>query len=115
MAGTVGVVVAVLVVAGVGLGKQAMARRAEAEREKLAKIVVDKNTAVVFPAPLMSTVADLGVFLQREGLAAEGYGASTPAEQPTDAGRGSVAANRAPTYPLTGASVYARQPNGAES
>jgi regulator of protease activity HflC (stomatin/prohibitin superfamily) len=89
--------------------KRAMARQAEAEREKRAKIIaaegeaaaaaalgqasdtmmdhplalqlrnlqslveigVDKNTTVVFPAPLMSTIADLGAFLRREGVAAE--------------------------------------------
>ena len=89
--------------------KRAMARQAEAEREKRAKIIaaegeaaaaaalgdasdtmmahplalqlrnlhslveigVDKNTTVVFPAPLMSTIGDLGAFLQRETRAAE--------------------------------------------
>ncbi len=88
--------------------KRAMARQAEAEREKRAKIIaaegeslaadalgdasdtmmahplalqlrnlqtlvelgVDKNTTVVFPAPLMSTIAELGAFLAREGTAA---------------------------------------------
>lgn len=89
--------------------KRAMARQAEAEREKRAKIInaegealaaaalgdasdtmmahpialqlrnlqslveigVDKNTVVVFPAPLMSTIAELGSFLAREGGAAD--------------------------------------------
>ncbi|MEO9139443.1 MAG: SPFH domain-containing protein [Jatrophihabitans sp.] len=88
--------------------KRAMARQAEAEREKRAKIInaegesmaaaalgdasdtmmahplalqlrnlqtlvelgVDKNTTVVFPAPLMSTIAELGAFLARETAAA---------------------------------------------
>jgi regulator of protease activity HflC (stomatin/prohibitin superfamily) len=88
--------------------KRAMARQAEAEREKRAKIIaaegeslaaaalgdasdtmiahplalqlrnlqtlvelgVDKNTTVVFPAPLMSTIAELGTFLARESSAA---------------------------------------------
>jgi regulator of protease activity HflC (stomatin/prohibitin superfamily) len=88
--------------------KRAMARQAEAEREKRAKIInaegeslaaaalgeasdtmmahplalqlrnlqslveigVDKNTTVVFPAPLMSTIEELGAFLSREGAAA---------------------------------------------
>ena len=88
--------------------KRAMARQAEAEREKRAKIIaaqgeslaaaalgdasdtmmahplalqlrnlqtlvelgVDKNTTVVFPAPLMSTIAELGTFLAREAAAA---------------------------------------------
>jgi regulator of protease activity HflC (stomatin/prohibitin superfamily) len=84
--------------------KRAMAKQAEAEREKRAKIIaaegeaaaaaalgeasgmmmehpialqlrnlqslvelgVDKNTTVVFPAPLMSTITELGAFLRRE-------------------------------------------------
>jgi regulator of protease activity HflC (stomatin/prohibitin superfamily) len=88
--------------------KRAMARQAEAEREKRAKIIsaegeslaatalgeasdimvahplalqlrnlqslvelgVDKNTTVVFPAPLMSTIAELNAFLARETGAA---------------------------------------------
>ncbi len=88
--------------------KRAMARQAEAEREKRAKIIsaegeslaaaalgeasdtmmahplalqlrnlqslveigVDKNTTVVFPAPLMSTIGELGSFLSREAAAA---------------------------------------------
>jgi len=87
--------------------KRAMARQAEAEREKRAKIInaegesmaaaalgdasdtmmahplalqlrnlqslveigVDKNTTVVFPAPLMSTIGELGSFLAREAAA----------------------------------------------
>ncbi len=88
--------------------KRAMAKQAEAEREKRAKIInaegealaaaalgdasdtmmahplalqlrnlqslveigVDKNTTVVFPAPLMSTIGELGSFLARESAAA---------------------------------------------
>src|SRR4051794_22101385 len=88
--------------------KRAMARQAEAEREKRAKIInaegesqaaaalgdasdtmmahplalqlrnlqslveigVDKNTTVVFPAPLMSTIGELSTFLAREAAAA---------------------------------------------
>jgi hypothetical protein len=88
--------------------KRAMARQAEAEREKRAKIIaaegeslaaaalgaasdtmmahplalqlrnlqtlvevaVDKNSTVVFPAPLMSTISELGRFLERESAAA---------------------------------------------
>ena len=89
--------------------KRAMAREAEAEREKRAKIIaaegearaaaglgeasdtmmahplalqlrnlqtlaelgVEKNTTVVFPAPLMSAIGELGSFLQRETTSAE--------------------------------------------
>jgi len=95
--------------------KRAMARQAEAEREKRAKIIaaegeaisaaalgdasdtmmahplalqlrnlqslveigVDKNTTVVFPAPLMSTIGELSAFLARENQAAGGSTAGT--------------------------------------
>jgi regulator of protease activity HflC (stomatin/prohibitin superfamily) len=88
--------------------QRAMARQAEAEREKRAKIIAaqgealaagelataadvmmahplalqlrnlqtivevaaDKNSTVVFPAPLMSTIAELGTFLERESKTA---------------------------------------------
>jgi len=103
--------------------KRAMARQAEAEREKRAKIIaaegealaagelgrasdtmmahplalqlrnlqtmveigVDKNSTIMFPAPLMSTIQELGAFLRRENVAAGAAsevhpnGASTPA------------------------------------
>ncbi len=92
--------------------KRAMARQAEAEREKRAKIIaaegealaagelahasdvmmahplalqlrnlqslveigVDKNTTVVFPAPLMSTINELTAFLRRENAASTSLG-----------------------------------------
>jgi regulator of protease activity HflC (stomatin/prohibitin superfamily) len=105
--------------------KRAMARQAEAEREKRAKIInaegeslaaaalgeasdimmahplalqlrnlqslveigVDKNTTVVFPAPLMTTISELGAFVAREQAAA------IPAPLPVDHGTlGRVAA-----------------------
>jgi regulator of protease activity HflC (stomatin/prohibitin superfamily) len=88
--------------------QRAMARQAEAEREKRAKIIaaegealaagelgrasdtmmahplalqlrnlqtmveigVDKNSTIMFPAPLMSTIGELGAFLNREAEAA---------------------------------------------
>jgi regulator of protease activity HflC (stomatin/prohibitin superfamily) len=97
--------------------KRAMARQAEAEREKRAKIInaegesmaaaalgdasdvmmahplalqlrnlqslveigVDKNTTVVFPAPLMTTIAELGAFVAREAAAS-----NAPAPVPAD-------------------------------
>ena len=101
--------------------QRAMARQAEAEREKRAKIIaaqgealaagelanasdvmmahplalqlrnlqtlaevaVDKNSTVVFPAPLMSTIAELGAFLARETEAAAGLaGPDSPTEPP---------------------------------
>ena len=39
--------------------------------QSLVEIGVDKNTTVVFPAPLMSTIGELGAFLAREAGAAE--------------------------------------------
>jgi regulator of protease activity HflC (stomatin/prohibitin superfamily) len=100
--------------------KRAMARQAEAEREKRAKIInaegeslaaaalgeasdtmmahplalqlrnlqslveigVDKNTTVVFPAPLMSTIEELVAFLTRENNAA--YGGKAPGVSQAD-------------------------------
>ena len=100
--------------------KRAMARQAEAEREKRAKIIsaegeslaaaalgdasdimmahplalqlrnlqslveigVDKNTTVVFPAPLMSTIGELGSFLAREVAAATPAPTTTAADNP---------------------------------
>ncbi|NYD42188.1 slipin family protein [Nocardioides panaciterrulae] len=100
--------------------KRAMAKEAEAEREKRAKIIaaegeaaaaaalgdasdvmmahplalqlrnlqslmeigVDKNTTVVFPAPLMSTIGDLGAFLRREAAAAAGQASPRAASEP---------------------------------
>ncbi|QMU77204.1 slipin family protein [Streptacidiphilus sp. PB12-B1b] len=100
--------------------KRAMARQAEAEREKRAKIInaegeslaaaalgeasdtmmahplalqlrnlqslveigVDKNTTVVFPAPLMSTIGELGSFLAREAAASTPLAATALAATP---------------------------------
>jgi len=94
--------------------KRAMAKQAEAEREKRAKIIaaegeslaaaalgdasdtmmahplalqlrnlqtlielgVDKNTTVVFPAPLMSTISELGAFLAQETATAAAVASS---------------------------------------
>jgi hypothetical protein len=38
--------------------------------QSLVEIGVDQNTTVVFPAPLMSTIQELGNFLAREQTAA---------------------------------------------
>jgi regulator of protease activity HflC (stomatin/prohibitin superfamily) len=103
--------------------KRAMAKQAEAEREKRAKIInaqgealaaaalgeasdtmmqhplalqlrnlqtlveigVDKNTTIAFPAPLMTTIAELGTFLQRESEAAARHAAPSPTVAPTAA------------------------------
>jgi regulator of protease activity HflC (stomatin/prohibitin superfamily) len=104
--------------------KRAMARQAEAEREKRAKIInaegesmaaaalgdasdtmmahplalqlrnlqslveigVDKNTTVVFPAPLMTTIAELQSFLARENAASAGSDEHGAAGLPADRG-----------------------------
>jgi len=101
--------------------KRAMAKQAEAEREKRAKIIaaegeslaaaalgdasdtmmahplalqlrnlqtlielgVDKNTTVVFPAPLMSTISELGAFLARETNTAAEIAAKVAPPPPT--------------------------------
>ena len=42
----------------------------------LVEIGVDKNTTVVSPAPLMSTIGELGSFLARETAAARTRGAA---------------------------------------
>jgi regulator of protease activity HflC (stomatin/prohibitin superfamily) len=114
--------------------KRAMAKQAEAEREKRAKIInaegeslaaaalgqasdimmahplalqlrnlqslveigVDKNTTVVFPAPLMTTIAELGSFLAGEKAAATAalpvpsVGTPTPTPTPLTSSNGSV-------------------------
>jgi hypothetical protein len=38
--------------------------------QTLVEVAVDKNSTVVFPAPLMSTINELGSFLARESKAA---------------------------------------------
>jgi regulator of protease activity HflC (stomatin/prohibitin superfamily) len=101
--------------------KRAMAKQAEAEREKRAKIInaegeamaaaalgqasdtmmahplalqlrnlqslveigVDKNTTVVFPAPLMTTITELGSFIAGEKAAASLAPAAAPAAATT--------------------------------
>jgi regulator of protease activity HflC (stomatin/prohibitin superfamily) len=98
--------------------KRAMAKQAEAEREKRAKIInaegeamaatalgdasdimmahplalqlrnlqslveigVDKNTTVVFPSPIMSTIEELTAFLHRESNAADKTMSATPVQ-----------------------------------
>ncbi|MGB8387295.1 slipin family protein, partial [Mycobacterium sp.] len=114
--------------------KRAMARQAEAEREKRAKIIaaegeslaaaalgdasdtmmahplalqlrnlqtlvelgVDKNSTVVFPAPLMSTIAELGNFLARENGAAARPEPQPPIPVPAAVANGTSAAGSRP-------------------
>ncbi len=115
--------------------KRAMARQAEAEREKRAKIIaaqgealaagelgrasdvmmahplalqlrnlqtmveigVDKNSTIMFPAPLMSTIGELGAFLNREVDAAASGMPPSPrpvlASDPTEQAPGTPTTN----------------------
>jgi len=129
--------------------KRAMAKQAEAEREKRAKIInaegeslaaaalgeasdtmmahplalqlrnlqslveigVDKNTTVVFPAPLMTTIAELGSFLAREQNAATpAPPAATPVLPPAS---GTAPATANGTSP-NGTSPSGRRPGDAD-
>jgi regulator of protease activity HflC (stomatin/prohibitin superfamily) len=111
--------------------KRAMAKQAEAEREKRAKIInaegesmaaaalgqasdtmmahplalqlrnlqslveigVDKNTTVVFPAPLMTTITELGSFIAAEKAAASlARPAAGPPPAPVPAPNGAIVA-----------------------
>ena len=53
---------------------------------------MDKNTTVVFPAPLMSTIAELGTFLARESGAADRAEPQPPIPVPAAVGNGTPAA-----------------------
>jgi regulator of protease activity HflC (stomatin/prohibitin superfamily) len=113
--------------------KRAMARQAEAEREKRAKIIaaegesmaaaalgeasdtmmahplalqlrnlqtlvelgVEKNTTIVFPAPLMSAIGELGAFLARESAAA-------PSRQPVTTANGADTSTQPGQLPANG-------------
>ena len=124
--------------------KRAMAKQAEAEREKRAKIInaegeslaaaalgeasdtmmahplalqlrnlqslveigVDKNTTVVFPAPLMTTITELGAFIASERTAADRAfppASRTPASR-TPAPRPAASSTPAPRPAANGAS-----------
>jgi regulator of protease activity HflC (stomatin/prohibitin superfamily) len=108
--------------------QRAMARQAEAEREKRAKIIaaegealaagelgrasdvmmahplalqlrnlqtmveigVDKNSTIMFPAPLMSTIGEVGAFLSREAAASHAATPPTPADTPVAQSNGEL-------------------------
>jgi hypothetical protein len=56
---------------------------------------VDKNTTVVFPAPLMSTIAELGSFLTSEqAAAARALPPSSEKNSPPEAPNGAADAGR---------------------
>jgi hypothetical protein len=46
--------------------------------QTLVELGVEKNTTIVFPAPLMSAIGELGAFLAREGA-----GAASPTQPVT--------------------------------
>lgn len=127
--------------------KRAMARQAEAEREKRAKIIaaegeslaaaalgeasdtmmahplalqlrnlqtlvelgVEKNTTIVFPAPLMSAIGELGAFLAREKASA----ATLPTSSPLDNARADVPTQTVAVPATNGATaILAGGPHG---
>jgi hypothetical protein len=59
--------------------------------QTLVEVAVDKNSTVVFPAPLMSTIAELGTFLERETAAADELPA--PTERMTRSANGELVAS----------------------
>ena len=63
--------------------------------QTLMEIGVDHNSTVVFPAPLMSTIQELGAFLAREAAAVTPP--ATPAEAGTKARTGATARTRTGT------------------
>jgi hypothetical protein len=72
--------------------------------QSLVEIGVDKNTTVVFPAPLMSTISELGAFLAREKAAAT---SGTPANAaPAHPGRTPALGQTAPTPAINGANSF---------
>jgi hypothetical protein len=64
--------------------------------QTLGELGVDKNTAVVFPALLMSTIAELGAFLARESGAAVQAEPQPPIPIPAAVANGISAAGSRP-------------------
>jgi hypothetical protein len=56
--------------------------------QTLVEVAVDKNSTVVFPAPLMSTISELGSFLEHESKAAHDLPAT--AAPPTESTNGEL-------------------------
>ena len=46
--------------------------------QTMVEIGVDKNSTIMFPAPLMSTIGEIGAFLSREAAASVNGSANTP-------------------------------------
>ena len=70
--------------------------------QTLVEISVDKNSTVIFPAPLMSTIQELGAFLDRE-TEAVGDLPQTPLVQPSTQTRLQDDKNGGPGDPRAGA------------
>jgi len=64
--------------------------------QTLVEIGVDKNTTVAFPAPLMTTIAELGTFLRRETEAAAAQRAAAAPAQAPAVGRSSTTPRERP-------------------
>jgi hypothetical protein len=64
--------------------------------QSLVEIGVDKNTTVVFPAPLMSTIEELVAFLTRENNAAARPGQTGPSSRPLETNGSARFPGRAP-------------------
>ena len=66
--------------------------------QTMVEIGVDKNSTIVFPAPLMSTIQELGAFLSRETAAASQPVPVTPGQpaQASSATQPAVHPNGAP-------------------
>jgi hypothetical protein len=73
--------------------------------QTMVEIGVDKNSTIMFPAPLMSTIGELGAFLNREIEAA----GSRP---PTHRGATEATAEAVDTAPTNGKLVPARRRPG---
>src|SRR5579875_350876 len=73
--------------------------------QSLVEIGVDKNTTVVFPAPLMTTIAELGSFLAGEKAAATAALPAAPAAGPAKAPA------KAPVRTANGSTPYGMSPN----
>lgn len=130
--------------------KRAMAKQAEAEREKRAKIInaegefkaaaalgdasdimmahplalqlrnlqslveigVDKNTTVVFPAPIMTTISELATFIEREKVSAAAHPAQPQKADPdAPADASALEAAELPALPGSTAADAAPQPD----
>ncbi|MGZ6808009.1 MAG: slipin family protein, partial [Mycobacteriaceae bacterium] len=76
--------------------------------QTLVELGVDKNTTVVFPAPLMSAIGDVGTFFARETAAASAIPTPPIAAPPARQTRTPTPAANGKTTPDTSASKSVR-------